>query len=105
MSHFMPFDDAFARSCALDLLVALRQLPYERKEKLFADAVIFYRWYITHHDEMEHLSYYLETFDLIHPELVGKLTDALQEAAFVTWFIEQGYHQLPVMKRPGRYGA
>lgn len=99
MSHSMLPDDASARACALNLLVNLRSLQYSFKEELFATAVIFYRWYFAHYDEMEHLNNYLDLFHQLHPTLLVEQTEAQYEASFVAWFVDQGFHQMPVIKR------
>lgn len=93
--HDMPY----IRALALDVLVAVRDLHFAKKEVLFADAITFYRWYFTHVCEKGEAVIYYELFLAEHPLFApGKIESGLSDALFITWFVDHSYHQLPLLK-------
>jgi hypothetical protein len=87
----------FLRSCALDLLVALRDLRDFHKEQLFVDAIHFYRWYFTHVEEARELKPYWSQFLKEYPSCQDA-EEHLQEAAFLTWFVGNDLHCQPLFR-------
>lgn len=88
-------NESFLRSYALDLLANLRELQSINKEKLFADALAFYRWQFSHIEAEEALLCYQHEFTAQHGSLVSNLPLELWYACFITWFVEQRFHLLP----------
>lgn len=91
--------DAFARSCALDLIKELRASKHINKEQLFADAVIFYRWFLPRMENKDEYERYWKLFCQEHPRLAQKLDAPLRMACFVTWFRENLYGILPLSEQ------
>lgn len=87
--------DAFARSIALDLLTELRASKHINKEQLFADAVIFYRWFLPRMENKDEYEHYWKLFAEEHPRLAHKLEPPLRMACFITWFRENKSGILP----------
>lgn len=87
------------RALALDMLTDLRQWPHLDKEKLFADGIAFYRWQLPNASKPENLEVYQTEFEMHHGTLMHGLPLCVQEAAFITWFVENGFHRLPRLEK------
>ncbi|HEY3992864.1 MAG TPA: hypothetical protein VGM01_08285, partial [Ktedonobacteraceae bacterium] len=83
------------RACALELLARVSDEPYINKERLFGDAMAYYRWQLTERECEEALDIYMHEFKAHHGALVKPLRLDVWCACFVTWFVEQGFHKLP----------
>lgn len=87
-------NETFVRTFALDLLVDLRDLPHINKEKLFADAVGYYRWQFTHEMAAESLPLYKREFAYQHGALLAHSQPEVQAACFIRWFVENRFHEM-----------
>lgn len=96
--------DIKARALAIDVLVSVREWPHVEKEELFAVALAYYRWELAHSDEEELLAAYTDEFMYQHNAAVQQLDGALQKAAFLTWFIANSFHRLPVFRKEDAVG-
>lgn len=85
---------------ALDMLSELRQWPHLDKERLFADGMAFYRWAFLNVGDQEDMDIYQAEFALHHRTLMHDLPTSVQSAAFITWFVANGFHRLPLLKKP-----
>ncbi len=89
-------NEQMARSFALELLTDVNAWPHIDKEALFATGIAFYRWFFRETSKEEDMAVYAHEFAAHHNVLMHDLDAALQEAAFVTWFVECGFHKLPL---------
>src|SRR5260370_1077716 len=89
--------DSHVRVHALELLVSVRNWPHLDKEALFTRGMLFYRWALTHTSDLSDLDVYSEEFAAHHGRLIRQYSLAIQEAAFITWFVENRFHQLPLL--------
>lgn len=87
--------DKLARMYALELLSALNDQPHMDKEKLFADAVAYYRWLLADKKASEALEIYWHEFKAHHKTLVIGMEPDVRIGCFITWFVEQSFHTLP----------
>lgn len=90
----------FVRSYALDVLVELNDQPHINKEKLFADAMAYYRWQFTHSNALESLPLYQREFNAQHSKLLSPRPPAVRAACFITWFVENIFHKMPPLVTP-----
>jgi hypothetical protein len=88
--------DTQVRELALELLASVRRWPHQDKEALFARGMRFYRWALTYTREASDLDVYTEEFALHHGLLLQKSHHAIKDAAFITWFVENRFHHLPL---------
>lgn len=87
--------DRHVRTYALGMLTRVNDQPHINKEKLFSDAMAFYRWQCSEKLAEESLGIYRHEFCAHHRQLTDKLEHAVWQACFITWFVEQGFHKLP----------
>lgn len=87
--------DTLARAYALEVLSALNEYTHINKEKLFATAVAYYRWFLAEEKAPASLEIYWHEFRAHHKTLVGGMTPEVRVACFITWFVEQHFHVLP----------
>lgn len=93
----MKSKESQVRSLALQLLAELRPWPHLDKEALFSTYVAFYRWFPRHIRKKQDIQVYVDEFLAHHMVLMDGLDPALHEAAFITWFVENGFHELPLL--------
>src|SRR5258707_6664028 len=87
--------DFSVRKCAGELLATLNNQPRINKERLFSDAMAYYRWQISDELAPEALGCYTHEFLAHHKPLVDHLPLEIWQACFITWFVESRLHELP----------
>ncbi len=92
-----------ARAFAVEVLGGVREYPHIEKEALFAHAMAYFRW-LASLDEEDSIAAYTREFAYQHGPLMSKLNPGLQEAAFVTWFVANGFHRLPLFRKEDTVG-
>lgn len=85
------------RTFALEIVAAVSAWPHIDKETLFAESMAFHRWLSLHTSSPADLDIYICEFAMHHAGLMRGLPVGLQEAAFITWFSENGFHKLPLL--------
>jgi hypothetical protein len=90
-------NESLVRSFALGLVTDVRPWPHLDKEALFNTGMEFYRWFFRETCNEWDTEVYALEFMAHHEALMEGLDQALQEAAFITWFVENGFHQLPLL--------
>jgi hypothetical protein len=88
-------NDTLARAYAVEILSTLNEYARINKEKLFADAVAYYRWRLADKKALEALDTYWYEFKAHHKSLVAGMQPEVRVACFITWFVEQHFHTLP----------
>ena len=88
---------SLVRSLALEQLADLRPWPHLDKEELFSTFVEFYQWFLRHIHKKQDMQVYVDEFLAHHRTVMDGLAPALLEAAFITWFVENGFHELPLL--------
>ena len=91
--------DTLVRAYALEILVPLSGQPRINKEKLFADAVAYYRWLLADAQAMEALDVYWNEFRAHHKTLLARMGSDERVACFITWFVEQEFHKQAPLNR------
>ena len=94
----MPHSHAsLLRSYALRVLADVSSWPHLDKERLFAESMDFYRWLLANTQDASNLDVYSCEFYAHHAGLMRGLPRGLQDAAFITWFVENRFHLLPLL--------
>lgn len=93
------------RATALNMLHAVRQWPHIDKERLFTDCMDFSAWLNAETSGPADLDVYAQEFAMHHGKLFATQHTSLKEAAFITWFVANRLHKLPLLRQSGALDA